>query len=75
MDNEKKIQSILKTVEGELKVWLQEEPMIKDPIEYEKRLLQMALRFGKNVMQEGSGTHSKDRNAKKKFLPYLEKFL
>jgi|APDOM4702015118_1054815.scaffolds.fasta_scaffold643635_1 uncharacterized spore protein YtfJ len=75
MDNEKKIQSILKTVEGELKVWLQDEPMIKDPIEYEKRLLQMALRFGQNVMQEGNGKKPKDRNAKKKFLPYLEKFL
>ncbi len=67
MDNEIKLQSILKTVEEELKVWLMEEGQIQDPIEYEKKVLGMALRFGKSIVTESGGKQPKDRNQKKRY--------
>lgn len=66
MDKEEKLQSILKAVELEVKQWLEEEPIIKDPILYEGRLLDLSFRFGRNLIENGSGILPKDRNAKKK---------
>lgn len=67
MDNEIKLQSILKTVEDEVKVWLKEEGQIQDSIEYEKKVLGIALRIGKSIVIESGGKLPKDRNQKKRF--------
>lgn len=67
MDREEKFQSILKAVETDLKLWLEEEVNIHDPIEYETKLLALSFRFGKNVLINSGGKLPKDRNSKKKF--------
>ena len=55
MDREAKFQSILKAVETDLKLWLDEEVNIQDPIEYETKLLALSFRFGKNVLIHSGG--------------------
>ena len=65
MDKEEKIQSILKAVESEIRQWVEEESSIKDPILYERKLLESSFRFGKKLMVK-TGATSKDRNLKKK---------
>lgn len=67
MDKQQIIESIQKTVNQEIEEWVNEESTIKDPIQYESRLLQRALRIGKAMMEQGSGKLARDRNAKKKF--------
>ena len=44
MDKEEKIQSILKAVESEIRQWVEEESSIKDPILYERKLLESSFR-------------------------------
>jgi hypothetical protein len=67
MDKRQIIESILKTVRSEVEGWVEEEGKIKDPIEYEGRLLERALRIGKAMMEESGGKLPRDRNAKKNF--------
>lgn len=65
MDREEKIQSILKAVESEIRQWVDLEPTIKDPILYERKLLESSFRFGKALMIKSEG-QTRDRNLKKK---------
>lgn len=66
MDKQQIVKSILKTVELEVNEWLDEQDSIKDPFEYEQRLLERSLKYGKTLLSESSGKVSRDRNAKKK---------
>lgn len=64
MDKEAKIQSILKAVESEIRAWVDLEPTIKDPILYERKLLELSYKFGKTLIVKPEG-QIKDRNQKK----------
>ena len=66
MDKKAVVESILKTVRQEVEGWVEEEEKIKDPFEYEKRLLERVLRMGQTMVEESGGKLAKDRNAKKK---------
>lgn len=66
MDKQQFVKSILKTVEQEVNEWFDEKDLIKDPIEYERRLLERSLNFGKTLLLESGGKIPRDRNAKKK---------
>lgn len=65
MDREKELQSILKAVETEVRLWLSDEPKYTDPIKYEKDLLARCLRIGGYMLQHSQDL-PKDRNSKKK---------
>jgi hypothetical protein len=58
--------SILKTVELEIDAWLEAEPKLTDPFEYEKSLFERTLRIGQVMLEQGQGKVSRDRNCKKK---------
>lgn len=60
-------ESILRIIDQEVDTWLEEEPKIKDPFEYEKQLFERAMRIGKVILEQGQGKVSKDRNLKKKY--------
>lgn len=60
-------ESILKAVTKEIDGWLEEEPGLRDPIEYEHRLLSRAMRIGKVMLEQSQGEVSVDRNKKKRF--------
>ncbi len=66
MDKKEIKQSILRTVESEIDAWLEEEPTITDPFEYEKNLFERTLRIGRTMLVSSQGKLSKDRNTKKK---------
>lgn len=65
MDKKAVVESILRTVRQEVEEWVEEEEKIKDPFEYEKRLLERVLRMGKTMAEESGGKLVKDRNSKK----------
>lgn len=67
MDKKEIRESILKTVTKEIDEWLEEEPKISDPIQYERRLLERSLRIGKAMLERSRGEVSVDRNKKKRF--------
>jgi len=65
MDKQAIRESILKTVSEELDAWLEEEPGIQDPFQYEHRLVQRTLRIGRSILEHSQGRLSVDRNKKK----------
>jgi hypothetical protein len=73
MDKSQVKESILRMFEAELDAWLEIEPKIKDAFEYERDLLSRTLRIGQNMITLSQGEIPKDRNAKKKFTPHLDK--
>lgn len=60
------LESILRRVKAEVSQFLDDEPEIKCPIEYEKRLISMSLLFGKSIMENAQGQIPRSRNLKKK---------
>ena len=73
MDKSQVKESILRMFEAELDAWLEIEPKIKDAFEYERDLLCRTLRVGQGMITLSQGKIPKDRNAKKKFTPFLDK--
>jgi hypothetical protein len=67
MDKQSIRESILRTVTQEIDGWLEEEPGISDPIEYETRLLKRTLSIGRTILERSRGEVSRDRNKKKHF--------
>jgi hypothetical protein len=60
------LESILRSVKAEVSQFLADEPEIKCPIEYEKRLIALSLTFGKSILENTQGQAPKSRNLKKK---------
>ncbi len=60
------VDSILETVRKEMSEFIEEEPGIKCPIKYEKRVWELALSYARNVIEGAQGEVPKSRNAKKK---------
>jgi hypothetical protein len=60
------LESILREVKTEVSQFLADEPEIKCPIEYEKRLIAMSMSFGKSIIENTQGQLPKSRNLKKK---------
>ena len=58
--------SILRAVTQEIDEWLEEEPGISDPFQYEHRLLTRSLRMGRALLERTRGELSRDRNKKKR---------
>lgn len=75
MDDQKIRESILRTVNEEIDSWLANKDAIKDPLEYEKRLFEHSMRFGKSLLVNSDGKLSKDRNKKKGLLHFLERLI
>lgn len=67
MDTKDKIlESILKNVRTEVAQFLEIEPEIKCPIEYEQKLLEISRNFAKTILSESQGKMPRSRNLKKK---------
>lgn len=66
MDKQKIKASILRKIESELDIWLDKEPTITDPMEYEQTLFGSTLAIGRAILKHSRGELPRDRNAKKK---------
>ncbi len=60
------LESILRKVKTDVSQFIEDEAEIKCPIEYEKRLIEMSLNFGRSIMENTQGQMPKSRNLKKK---------
>lgn len=73
MENKQIVDSILETVRAEITDFVEQESSIKCPIEYEKRLIEIARNMTKNLLLGTQGYLPKSRNAKKKSIRHLDK--
>lgn len=65
MEKQARIDSILRKMRTHLDTYLDEEPLVTDPIEYENKLLSLGDQFSREVLLESRGTMPKSRNQKK----------
>ncbi len=65
METKQKVESILETVREELTQFVESESEITCPVEYEERLLRIAMEFARATMLKSSGKILKSRNSKK----------
>ena len=66
MENTEIVRSILETVELEVTDFVDSEPMITCPIEYENRVLDIARKLAQSLITKSRGEIPKSRNLKKK---------
>lgn len=66
METKQTVDSILETVRTEISQFVEQEPSITCPIEYEKRLIEIARNFAKTLLLGTQGELPKSRNFKKK---------
>jgi len=66
METKQIVSSILSTIEQELTDFINEQSQIDCPIEYEKRVINLARSYGQKVLQGSSAVIPKSRNGKKK---------
>ncbi|MFT4537570.1 MAG: hypothetical protein ACI9P5_004955 [Saprospiraceae bacterium] len=66
METKQLVSSILRTIEQELTDFINDQSQIDCPIEYEKRVINLARSYGQKVLQGSSGGLPKSRNGKKK---------
>jgi hypothetical protein len=59
-------ESILKAVKSEVLEFIDEESKIPSAIEYEQRVMDIALKFASELIQQSRGDLPKSRNDKKK---------
>lgn len=67
MGNRQIVDTILRSVEKELNLFIEQEGEITCPIEYEKRVISLARQFGQSILKESRGTLPKSRNSKKRY--------
>jgi hypothetical protein len=65
MENQEKIDAILRKVRIQLESFMSDEPTITDPIEYENKLLNLGTSLSLEVLLESRGKMPKSRNQKK----------
>ena len=65
MENQEKIDAILRKVRTQLESFMSEESTITDPIEYENKLLNLGKTLSLEVLLESRGKMPKSRNQKK----------
>jgi len=65
MENQEKIDAILRKIRVQLESFMSDEPSISDPIEYENRLLGLGENLSLEVLLESRGKMPKSRNQKK----------
>lgn len=65
MEKQARIDSILRKMRTYLDTYLDEEPLVTDPIEYENKLLSLGDQFSLEVLLESRGKMPKSRNQKK----------
>ena len=66
MENQQLVNSILETVKSEITSFVEEESSIQCPIEYEKRVIEIARKFSQGLILGTQGKLPKSRNSKKK---------
>lgn len=60
------LDSILRSVRTEVSTFLDQEPGIKCPIEYELKLIELSRSFARTLLEGSQGKIAKSRNLKKK---------
>ncbi len=70
METKQLVDTILETVRAEMTTFIEEESKIKCPVEYETRVIEIARRLSKNLIQGTQGKLPKSRNGKKKSWPH-----
>lgn len=73
MDKNKIVDSILENVRAEITQFVEKEPTITCPIEYELTVLEIAKTFARKLITKSQGKIPKSRNFKKKYMPYSER--
>lgn len=66
MEDQKRIDAILRMVRTKLETYVEQESNVTDPIEYEDRLLKMGNDFALEILRSSRGKLPKSRNQKKK---------
>ena len=66
METKQIVDSILENVRAEITQFVEKEPTIQCPIEYELRVLELARIFSRKLILETQGKIPKSRNSKKK---------
>lgn len=66
METKQIVDSILENVRAEITQFVEKEPTIKCPIEYELKVLELARIFSRTLVLESQGELPKSRNFKKK---------
>lgn len=72
METKTVVDSILETVRAEISHFIEQEPDIQCPVEYEMRVLEISRTMSKNLILGAQGKLPKSRNSKKKYSPHLE---
>jgi hypothetical protein len=65
MENQDRIDSILRMMKTKLESYVEQESNVSDPIEYEDRLLKMGHDFAFEILRSSHGKLPKSRNQKK----------
>lgn len=66
MDNQSRIDSILREMRTKLETYLDQESSITDPIKYEDELIKIGQQFSREVLRSSVEKMPKSRNLKKK---------
>lgn len=65
MEDQKRIDAILRMMRTKLETYVEQESNVTDPIEYEDRLLKMGNDFALEILRSSRGKLPKSRNQKK----------
>jgi hypothetical protein len=73
MDTNKIVETILENVKQEITQFVEIQPTITCPIEYEMKVLSVSQAIARQLIEQSQGKIPRSRNLKKKYIPYSER--